>query len=128
MIALSAVDLAKMTVTATDGSLVVLDLTNSGNSLRWSEAFPSLTGDQLAMLDEVTFLQFGSWREAVDTFQRLTLDASQNGVGSLIAGTITLACRPFNEDDGVETWAWEFGDDSRPVFRDCRWSYEDIVL
>lgn len=127
MTAMDPVDFARMAVGATDDSIIVLQLHNSGGSSRWGQQFPSLSSEQLNMIDDTAFLHFDSWIEAARTFERLTADCAENDTGGLISGAITLVCRPNGEDDGIETHEWDLNDSVRPVFRNRAWTNEQIV-
>lgn len=130
---LNPVDFAEMAVSSGNGdeAIIVLDLVNSGSGSRWAQQFPCLENDTINMLDDgVTFLHFSSTREAIDKFERLTLDCAENGTGGLIGGTISLVMTPWGEDDGVESLSWDLHDDTRPVFVPQgrgAWRYETIA-
>lgn len=110
-----------------DAGIVLLELHNGGGSQNWGRQFPSLSDDQLDMIDETAFMQCDSAREARDLFQRLTLDCAENGTGGLIGGTITLVVRDECESDDVETLAWDLDSKTRPVFEDGDWR-DDLIV
>lgn len=129
MRALNAVDIAGMAVSISNSTFVVLELENNGSSSRWSAQFPSLDDDTLRMLHGPVFLEYASWLEAADAFARLTADCAAGDTGGLITGTITFVGTPFNEDDGIETVAWDLHEETRPVFtrEGCTWTHQTIA-
>ena len=129
MRSMNAVQMAEQAISTSNATIIVIDVANGGSSSRWAQAFPSLDAAAQAKLDDgATFLSFGSWLDAAARFERLTADCAEHaGRGVIMVGAITLVCRPFDEDDGTETHAWELDDDSRPVFRDLTWTREAIT-
>lgn len=135
MRALNAIDIAGMAVSSSNSTFLVLELDNGGSSSRYKAQFPSLGDTTLDMLTAPSmsgapvFLEYAGWLEAADAFARLTADCAENDTGGLITGTITFVGTPFNEDDGIETVAWDLIEDSRPVFSrtGCTWTREAIA-
>ncbi len=126
---LNAVQIAELAVLRGNGesSFVVLDLYNGGGSQNWGRQFPSMTTEQLNMIDETAFLQCDTRKEACDLFQSLTKDCGDNGTGGIISGTITLVVPDARHDDEVETLTWELDEKTRPVLDGTTWKDEIIV-
>ena len=128
---LCPIDFAEMAVQAGNGqeSVIVLDLHNSGSDSRWRQQFPDLDDETIGLLanGSVVFLHFDRFLSAAQTFETLALQCAESGPGGLVGGTISLVATPYGEDDGVETTSWELDSDSRPVWGQGRWTYEQIA-
>lgn len=86
-----------------------------------------MTTEQLNMIDETTFFECDTAKEARDLFQNLTKDCGNNGSGGMISGTMTLVVPHPRHDDEVETLTWDLDEKTRPVLEDGVWKDEMIV-
>jgi hypothetical protein len=125
--ACNAVEMAEMTVSGSDMTIIVLELANTGSSSRWTDRFPSLSAEQIEKLQGATFLVYPNIIDACDAFERLTADCAAAGPVDLVTGTITLVHAPFGEDDGVDRMFWDLDDTTRPVRNGKSWKHEMIA-
>lgn len=126
MRAMNSIEIASMAVSNTNSTFIVIELDTGGPSSRWAEQFPTLDVNSLDM-DRPVFLEYGTWLEAANAFDRITADCVAANTGS--PGTITFVGTPYNEDDGVATFSWDMQDNARPVFstESRQWNYVEIA-
>lgn len=128
-LALSSIDMAKMAVSNSSSSYIVLEVENNGSSIRWTSQFPSLTSEQLEALStqNTTFLEYETRNEAVSAFETLTRDCADESMGQIVTGTITFVSLPYDQDDGHDVVSWELDDESRAVWKVREWKHEMIA-
>ena len=131
---LSPIDMAQMAVSSSDSSYVVLELENMGMERHWNLQFPTLDAETLSAVAKtgVAFLEYDSRQEAVEAFERITLDCATNDTGDFIKGTVTFVSTEYGKDDGHDTMSWDIDDETRPVFRAAEhrrpaWTCETIM-
>lgn len=123
---LNALQIAQLAVVAGKGStaIILLELHNGGGSQNWGHQFPSMTHEQLNMLDETTFISCDGVDEANEAFERLALACAENGTSGLISGKMTLITP---KGDGTDCFEWDLDSKTRPILEDGVWG-EDIIV
>lgn len=130
MTALTALDLASELQALTGKSFIVIEACNSGGGQRWSQAFPSLTQDQINALDEPVAIRFASEAEAREAFTVICRDVANNN-GRLITGAVTLITSDWDSpksDADTRTLSYEIGDEDIPVFDGLTLTYQTVFV